>query len=159
MHLLLCLSASLHNSSRGPLFWEAPLPANFTCLVITFCHWDIKHSGVLSWEQPRREPWNKLNIRRREAACQRWDWQERCREGCFLPRAAACGWVTGGRRDAVTRLEHDGSSCFSLEKEHRPSDLQNTACGCVLCAGKMFHQWINVTVNFPLWERIRVGAA
>lgn len=129
MYLFLSLSVSLHNSSRVPHFWEKPLRANFTCLVITFCYWrrDIKHSGVFSWEQPRCDPWNKLNIRRKEAACQRWEWQGAIQRGvsstalCFL----AGEWRVA--EEMLSRLqehhkstEKNGSSCFSLENESRP---------------------------------------
>lgn len=82
--IFLSLSVSFYHSSLGSLFWGMPLWANFLCLVIIFCRWhgDIKHSDVFSWEQPCCDQGNKLNIRRQEAVCQRWEWQVRCREGC-----------------------------------------------------------------------------
>lgn len=114
MYLFLSLSVSLHNSSRVSHFWEKPLHANFTCLVITFCYWrrDIKHSGVFSWEQPRCDPWNKLNIRRKEAACQRWEWQEQSREGCLLLRSASLRVSDGWRK----RCCH---GCWNITKAQR----------------------------------------
>lgn len=123
------LSVSLHHSSLGSLFWETPLWDNFSCLVVILCrrHGDIKHSGVFSWEQPCCDQGNKLNIRRWEAVCHRWEWREWCREGlCVLPPAGEWRLAEEMLSEVLqphksTENRNDRSSCISVENEQSPS--------------------------------------